>query len=265
MIATEQRTERVEWIAREQAKHILRCLCLVLLVALAGCSAESGTSSEPSQKRNVSMSSSEPILDRLPADLAYLAAPARQYGVYQFDAEVDRLLESADNATRASLAALAERIRTSEHAEPAMRFIDKYSMTEFEESARLYFLLCLLDTAGYPVANPRPDTVAQYMDDLQQHGSYRLASLRMFAAMSLADVGKEAEPAIPLLTKSLSDDDKRVRIWSHCALARITGSRKEHEQAIRQILESHKTNEDDPYDNVRMEAESALERLNETK
>ncbi|MEM6750505.1 MAG: hypothetical protein AAF612_08545, partial [Planctomycetota bacterium] len=67
---------------------------------------------------------------------------------------------------------------------------------------------------------------------------------------------------IPQLEQAVADDDHRVRVWAHFALALITGNRKQHLSAIRAIFAQHQQcDEFGDYDDVGMEAWEALEML----
>lgn len=248
--------------------RILRRLDLLLVAVLlaAGCTDVDGKVSPaktvPPTRRILRRWSEESVLDRLPPDLAYLAEPARKYGVHQFDSEIDAFLEKADEPTRNELAKIAERIRTSKHAELIAEFLDQYPLDEYSEAAKLYFFEGILTTAGFKIVDKEPDTVESRIKELGRHGSYRLASNRMWAARILADFGAEARPAIEPLRTALSDEDLRVQIWAHYALALIEGDRPKHIQAIKTILARPDSQPNgDPDNHVAMEGEAALEKL----
>lgn len=86
---------------------------------------------------------------KLPDDLRYLAEPAERYGEIGSDADLVRFLEAADETQLASLAALAERIRLAGHLTRINQWLDQYSITDHREAAAVYFLMLLLDLAGF--------------------------------------------------------------------------------------------------------------------
>ncbi len=201
----------------------------------------------------------------LPEQLEYLIEPALKYGRYQFDNEVADFLDRATEDDLESLARVAARI-TKEDGELIGRFLDEYEITDYEESAKLHFLFGLIDAADVAPEVPEEtwNNVESHIESLQKFGSYRLASERMWAARWLADFEGEAWPAVPYLQEALNDEDLRVRVWAHYALAIIVGNRHEHEEAIRAILAAHdERDEFGPVTDIGMEAEAALEQFDE--
>lgn len=187
-----------------------------------------------------------------------------KYGIHQFDDDVHRFLENASEDDLNALASIAERVRLEDHDDLIGRFLDEYPITDYEESANLYFLFGLIDAAGVAPEDDSWNTVENHIKSLQKHGSYRLASERIWAARILPEFGLDAQPAIPYLERALLDDDLRVRVWAHYALAMISGERPRHEQAIRAILADHDARDDmDLLDDVGTQAEEALEKLAE--
>ena len=79
--------------------------------------------------------------------MAYLAAPALRYGVHHFDEQMDRFLESASDAEMEELAALAEKVRLNNHYPLVNAWLGKHPITDFKESAHLYFMFGLMDAA----------------------------------------------------------------------------------------------------------------------
>ena len=200
----------------------------------------------------------------LPAELEYLIEPAMTYGVLQFDDDVDRFLERATEEDLESLARVAECIHLNHHDDLIGSFLDDYPITEYSESANLYFLLGVIDAADVSPEDDSWNTVENRINSLQKHGSFRLASERMWAARFLADFGADAMVSIPHLERALEDDDQRVQVWAHYALAILKGERYKHEQAIRAILAQHSVRDEmDLLDDVGSEAEAALEKLAE--
>src|SRR5690349_17520799 len=84
----------------------------------------------------------------LPAELAYLSAPADKYGAIQFESAIDAYLDGAGEGEMDELGALAERIRLHRDLDATNEWIDRFPLTEHPEAARMYFLLLLLDLAG---------------------------------------------------------------------------------------------------------------------
>lgn len=87
------------------------------------------------------------VLADLPDDLRYLIAPALKYGRYQFDADIFKFLDRATGTEMEELAAVAERVLLNDHYSPVTAFLRLYPITEYEQSARLYFLFGILDHA----------------------------------------------------------------------------------------------------------------------
>ena len=202
------------------------------------------------------------VFEKLPPDLQYLIGPAEKFGGYQFDDQIAEFLDRATETEMEELAAIAERFRLNGHSQEFDAFLDQFPITDHEESARLYFLFGLIDAAGIDFSDPNWNTVESHMESLQRFGSFRLASERVHAAKFLADFGNDARAAIPLLQNACFDQDERVRVWAHYALAKIQGGADIHIAAIRNILFSHDgLDEFDCYDIVGMEAKAALESL----
>jgi hypothetical protein len=202
------------------------------------------------------------VLAELPSELQYLAEPAMKYGANQYGYQVDQFIQFATEEDLERLAAIGERIRLNQHTDKIDDFLDKYPITEYQEAANLYFLLGLIDAAGIDLEDETWNSVEKHISSLCHFGSLRLASKRMWAARFLADFGEQARSAIPYLRTSLKDEDLRVRVWAHYALAVIEGQREEHERAVRQIFSEH--NQKDQlgcYDEVGMEALGALDQF----
>jgi len=205
------------------------------------------------------------VFSKLPAELQYLIAPAEKYGRHQFDHQVGEFLARVTDAEMDELASVAERFRLNGHSVAFNELLDRYPITEHEQSALLYFLFGVIDAAGIEFSDSDWNTVESHMASLQRFGSFRLASERAHAARFLADFGRDATPAIPLLKTACSDEDERVRVWAHYALAKLQGHVQNHESAIREIFSHHaELDEFDCYDDVGTEANAALELLNET-
>ena len=113
------------------------------------------------------------------------------------------------------------------------------------------------------------DRVAEEMGKLKRHGSYRFASERMWAARSLPDYGPPVRRAIPLLRICLNDEDFRVQVWAHVALALIDGNADDHRKAIDRIRRGRIPQGKHPQDSEalaegRSEARYALTELKKT-
>jgi hypothetical protein len=88
----------------------------------------------------------------------------------------------------------------------------------------------------------------------------------MHAAKFLTDFGEAAKPAIPSLRRALQDEDQRVQVWAHFALAILEGNRAGHIRALRSIMRAHSEKDEfGDYDEIGMEAEAALEKLRQQK
>lgn len=206
--------------------------------------------------------------EKLPKGLRYLSGPAEKYGHYQFEDRIRDFYDTMTDDQNAELIRLLARVQSDEEAIDI--WLDGCSMTEHPEARLVYFLLQLLaygndaDLLGPRVAPPPWNTVENHIKTLGETGSYRLASLRAHAAMFLADFGEKGRPAIPALTRALQDEDLRVRVWAHFALAVIEGEFERHEAAVRQIYSQHDQKDAlGCHDDVGGEAAAALERFAE--
>ena len=90
------------------------------------------------------------VLRKLPAELAYLAAPAMKFGVHQSDDDVGEFLDNATKAEMSELAAIAKKVLQNDHYALVNEWLDTYDMTEHEEAANLYFLFGVMDWAELP-------------------------------------------------------------------------------------------------------------------
>jgi hypothetical protein len=93
------------------------------------------------------------VLAKLPADLAYLAAPALKYGCHQFDEEIFNFLDHATDDEMSELAAIAERVRLHGHYSIVNQWLDEFPITNFREAACLYFLFGVMDCADLDFAS----------------------------------------------------------------------------------------------------------------
>jgi hypothetical protein len=207
------------------------------------------------------------VLAYLPEELHYLISPALKYGIHQTDDQRSKFLNRANSDELDELAAVAERYRLNDHGDLVADFFDAYPITDYPESAKLYWLFGIMGDAGFALSPENWHSVERYVKRLKKYGSFRLASERMFAAKLLADFGESARLAIPDLRRALSDEDLRVQIWAHYALAVIEGNIAEHERAVREIYSQHdeKDELDCHKDDVGGEAAEALEKFHEMR
>lgn len=171
----------------------------------------------------------------LPQELDYLIEPAMTFGRFQFDDDVDDFLDRASDDDMEQLARVSEQMVLNKHRDSIDLFLDHYPITDHEESANLYFLLHLLDAAGFATEDEDWNTVERHIESLGKFGSPRLDAKRMWAARFLADFGDDAREAVPALHRATDDSIADVRVWAHYALAIITGDRSSHEESIRSL------------------------------
>ena len=101
---------------------------------------------EPFNTREVKLVEKKPKLDwnKLPKQIAFLAQPAQKYGAIQFDDEVYQFLTALDADTYRELRHVSDLAKDCQTEIDG--FLDKYSMAEHPEAARVYFLMLLLDS-----------------------------------------------------------------------------------------------------------------------
>ena len=87
------------------------------------------------------------VLKDLPAELAYLVAPAMKYGVHQFDDDIDRFLKTAAEEEMSELARVAEKVRLNDHFDKVNDWLDRHEIDEHAEASYLYFLFGVMDAA----------------------------------------------------------------------------------------------------------------------
>jgi len=207
----------------------------------------------------------EPKWQNLPKELNYLIDASEMYGVYGNEEDIRRFLNKARPDDMQALAQVSERIRLNGHRELLEDWLDHFPIEKHEEARLVWNLLWVISEAGVESADDEDwNTVEKHIDTLSRVGSERLATNRMWAARWLADFGPEAHTAIPHLRRALDDEDERVRVWAHYALACAEGNRDEHENAVREILSRHGEKDDfELYDLVGEEAEAALNEFHE--
>lgn len=88
-----------------------------------------------------------PNWDNLPGELSYLIAPADRYAPYYAEGAMLEFLEAAGPEDWKRLQQTSDTIRKHGHLETISVWIDRYPMTEHEESWRVYTLMLLLDHA----------------------------------------------------------------------------------------------------------------------
>lgn len=177
----------------------------------------------------------EGVLANLPPELHYLIDAAQKYGIYETDDDRMGFLERAELTEMDELSRVAERYRREKHADLVSDFFDDCPITEFPESAKLHSLLAIMDLAGFSLSPDDWNSLETHIKALSRFGSFRLASERAIAAKFLADYGENGRAAIPALRSALQDEDLRVQVWAHFALARLVGNVVEHQNAVREI------------------------------
>ena len=115
-----------------------------------------------------------------------------------------RIRGACERETSRRVARVAERYRLSEHHELVSDFLDEYPITDYLESAKLYFLFGVMVDAGFALSPDNWNTVERHIETLGKFGSFRRASERAFAARFLADFGDQARPAIPATSSSVT-------------------------------------------------------------
>lgn len=204
--------------------------------------------------------------EKVPEPLRNYIEIVDKWGAVNSDSERYELADRAE-ADEAALEELRNFAAswTDAERETLDAWLDESPITESYEGAKFYFatgLVAELDLWPGSESKGPEETVDQHIKALGKHGSLRLASERMWAARFLLDYGDAARKAIPALTQALGDDDTRVRIWAHCALAMLEGDVEPRRFAIALILDQH--SEEDEYgckDEIGTEAEEALKEL----
>jgi hypothetical protein len=87
--------------------------------------------------------------DNVPSELAYLVDPAGVYGVYCTEKDICDFLESANDDDMQTLSDIAKTIRQNGDFERINKWLDVFPMSTHPEACHVYFLLGLLDHAGF--------------------------------------------------------------------------------------------------------------------
>ena len=87
------------------------------------------------------------VLAQLPPDLHYLIGPVLRCAC-RAEWDAFSYLDRATEREMKQLALVAERVLKNDHYPEVMKFLDKYEMTDYDESAQLYFFFLLLDHGG---------------------------------------------------------------------------------------------------------------------
>jgi len=82
-----------------------------------------------------------PDWSNLPAQLAYLRAPAERYGTMQFEEDRSRFRQNATLEQRAELQAIARRLRDSGHYKLVDDWLLSHPITESAEASLVYWLI----------------------------------------------------------------------------------------------------------------------------
>ena len=85
------------------------------------------------------------VLSELPEELKYLIDPAMKYGIYQFNADIDRFLDHMTDEEEEFLTSVLRKYDSKNHYDLLRPFMKEYCMTEHKQVARLYFLFSVLD------------------------------------------------------------------------------------------------------------------------
>ncbi|MBX9681475.1 MAG: hypothetical protein K2X38_22190 [Gemmataceae bacterium] len=119
------------------------------------------------------MASRVGVLVHLPQELHFLIEPALKYGFHRSDSEREKRKRRLTEEDLDVLAATAERYRLSDLHDEIGDFFDKFSISEYSEAAKLYWLFGLMDELGLQFS---PEiNVDTWINMLQRYGSFRLA------------------------------------------------------------------------------------------
>jgi hypothetical protein len=83
-------------------------------------------------------------LTALPPELHYLIEPALKYGIYQFDDDIYRFMQSASEDDVRTLHELGRTVRENGHYDRVLGFLDRFDSWP-AEVAKLYFLFGVMD------------------------------------------------------------------------------------------------------------------------
>jgi hypothetical protein len=87
------------------------------------------------------------VLAQLPEELHYLVEPALRYHC-ETEWDAFRRLDNLSERQLEELAGLAKRVLLHGHYSLVNKFLDRFEITDYKESAMLYFFFGLLDHAG---------------------------------------------------------------------------------------------------------------------
>lgn len=85
----------------------------------------------------------------LPSELAYLRPALDKYGRIGGTVDMCHFLDAADEGALADLRAVADSIKAARHGSMINEYIDAHDMTKCDSSARLHYLMLLLDIADF--------------------------------------------------------------------------------------------------------------------
>lgn len=206
------------------------------------------------------------VLINLPPRLHFLIEPAIKFGRFQLPQERRTFAANITNADREELCFVRSKLEIDDYEEIEL-FFDKFEITKYPESARLYFLLFVIDA----VLGELPSVESTYEDkiryntrNLSRFGSPRLASGRMWAAKWFAKNPAVDTVTVDLLRRACNDECAHVRLWAHAAVALIDKEYCEHIVAIKEIADSTPTS-DDKYVFIRFDAGEAVQILEATR
>jgi hypothetical protein len=111
--------------------------------------------------------------NKLPAELRYLAEPAREFGGIQFGEQIDAFKATATPAQLKYLTPIA--CRAHADFEKINRWLDEYRMTQHQEAARVYFLLQLVTEMNLTKGRVPPVS----KEAIERHQAEILARTRM--------------------------------------------------------------------------------------
>lgn len=220
-----------------------------------------------SRKKQEQMAKQRMNPEAVPPELREFVPLVEKWGCVRGDTErLERGWRAEDNAAALEQLRTLAAQWTDEKGAIFAAWVDEHPITESHETAKFYFTLMMLDELDLYPKRQAADPIGDLVKDLGSFGSFRLASRRMHAAGLLPHYGEAAAVAIPELRRAVGDEDGRVRVWAHYALARFTADADEHRTAIDAMLkENSQTDDMGLLNEIGMEAAAALERLARTQ